>query len=836
MRLRLALVFTAVFAAACSSGDGSWLISDGGVTLEVTTDPYAMILRDEDGRVVLQSISAAEAGAKGGDGYAPVAWTTGDIEMKPHILTKGQYLYKQSLDPWRESFKVAAVRREGIHKLTVELEGGGATAVIVHELRDHALRVSATLEGKRPRAWAFAFRSPEDEGFLGMGERFTRTNFRGASIYSWAEEGGIGQGEGTKAGPTNPFPNGESMTYFPIPFFLSTRGYGFWLDSTWRNTFDFAVDPADVWRVWDTGPKTAFEVFLPRRDDARPWPQRIIDAFTARVGRPMAPAPWIFGPRRRVGRGSMVGDVGEIEAMRDQDLALTAVDDSVHFLPKGSHVGVEDELAAWTKRAHALGYKVLGYYNSLFADLPDSPIYDFLSEGKKKGYFLKNEDGSLSTVELVSGSYLPVLQVDVTNPDAVAWYQKTFDWALDLGYDGWMQDFGEYVQTNQYGANGMSGEELHNLYPVLYDKAVYDKMENGPRKGDWLAFARAGYTGSSAYTPAAWSGDPAASFEDTDGLPSMPRAAINIGISGVPHWGGDIGGFHCASDGSAAADGELWARWIQQGSMTPVMMDQNACVFNTKTPDVPKASIWTSDDAKESWRTYARLHTRLFPYIYAYSRVATETGVPIVRHLFLEHPDRVDLAGVDDEYYFGEALLVAPVVVRGARTKKVVLPEGRYLAWPDAVAYRGPKRIEVDAPIRKLPLFLRDGYLVPMLDPAIDTLAEENSPRVIGPQDVDDVYDVVGYFAAATGATFRLHDGATFTVRMDGPLDTSALGDMTNETAFSTCEATCWLAENLDGGKVYRLRVSGRREIKLGGVTLATTAPRRIRWDLYIEK
>lgn len=834
MKARL-LVASLLFLSACTTEQGPWVLFGDGVTLEVFTDPYGIRVRDGSRRVVLESVDAAAARSGADDGYAPVAWTTGGIEMKPHILTKGQYLYKQTLDPWRETFEVKGVEKDG-NTITVELKGGGATAYITHELRANALRVTARLEGKRPRAWAFAFKSPESEGFLGMGERFTRTNFRGTSIYSWAEEGGIGQGEGTEPSETNPFPNGESMTYYPVPFFVSTQGYGFWLDSTWRNTFDFAKDPADVWRVWDTGPTTAFEVFLPPAADPRPWPQRIVDAFTARVGRPMLPAPWVLGPRRRVGRGSTVDGLAEIQAMREQDLAITAVDDAVHFLPKGSHVGVEDELAAWTETAHALGYKVIGYYNSLFADLPDSPIYDFLEEGKKNGYFLKNDDGTLSTVELVSGTYLPVLQVDFTNPDAIAWYQRTFDWALDLGYDGWMQDFGEYVQTNQYGANGMSGEELHNLYPVLYDKAVYDYMENGPRKGDWLAFARSGYTGSSAYVPVAWSGDPAASFEDTDGLPSMVRAVINIGISGVPHWGGDIGGFHCASDGSAAADGELWARWIQQGALTPVMMDQNACVFNTKTPDVPKASIWTSDDAKESWRVYAKLHTRLFPYTYTYSHLATATGVPIVRHLFLEHPDDLSLASVDDEYYFGEAILVAPVVARGARKKKVVLPAAAYLAWPEGEILRGPKQVTVDAPLRKLPLFLRDGYLVPMLDPVIDTLAIETSMKVMGPTDVNRVYDVTGFFADSTGTTFTLYDGERLGVAISGPLITKALGAASDAVAFENCKSVCWMGESLDGGKVYRLKVNAEGNLKLGGLELLSDVKRRIRWDLYLEQ
>src|SRR5262249_4001733 len=153
----------------------------------------------------------------------------------------------------------------------------------------------------------------------------------------------------------------------------------------------------------------------------------------------------------------------------------------------------------------------------------------------------------------------------------------------------------EYTQADAVGANGMSGEELHNLYPVLYQKAAHDKLESGPHAGDWLLFARAGYTGASQYVPVVWSGDPAASFDPADGLPSMVRAAINMGISGVPNWGGDIGGYHCFADGAEKADGELLTRWIEQGSMEPDMHDENACVGSDSSA---KATIWTSPDAQ----------------------------------------------------------------------------------------------------------------------------------------------------------------------------------------------------------------------------------------------
>ena len=140
------------------------------------------------------------------------------------------------------------------------------------------------------------------------------------------------------------------------------------------------------------------------------------------------------------------------------------------------------------------------------------------------GYFLTDATGAFPNVwVLTGGNIVQLYVVDFTSAAASTWYAATFDEATDLGYSGWMYDFGEYVQPEVVASNGMTGEEVHNLYPVLYARALHDHMEAGPLAGDWFAFMRSGYTGSAQYVPAVWSGDPAASFEDSDGLPSMVR-------------------------------------------------------------------------------------------------------------------------------------------------------------------------------------------------------------------------------------------------------------------------------------------------------------------------
>lgn len=851
-----------VGVAGCGGGSGiqlpdSWTLAANGITVVVTRDPYGYVVRDDTGKVVLSTLGSASD-----DGYAPIAWTTGQTNWAPFPLTKGQYIFSLDADPWRAGWRVVAASQPDPQTLQLTLSGHGGDIVITHTVSASDLRVEAELQGgTTPRAWSAAFATPPDEGFLGFGERYNRTNQRGIDIYDWAEEGGVGTGEGTIAGPNNPLPNGQAMTYFPVPFFLSTRGYGFWLDTTWRSEFNLATDRTDAWRTWEIGPSLAYEVFLPIPGDSRPWPYHIIDEFTARTGRPMLPPAWTLGPRRRIGRCNMqtidpdgTGPMPavtehEIQAMRDLDLAITGVDDSVHFLPRGSHLQQQpcagdpalpwDQLLSqWTDYGHSLGYKMDCYYNSLFStpDTTNNSIANVTQEGLDNGYFLNDADGNPIEVWLSSGGSTNVYQVDFTNPAATAWYQDKLDWAVNVGYDGWMYDFGEYVQPETVGANGMTGEELHNLYPVLYDKAAHDHLETTRLAGQYLTFARSGYTGSQQYTPMVWSGDPAASFEDSDGLPSMARAGINLGVSGVPQWGGDIGGYHCIADGGAAANGELIARWIEQGSMSPNMQDQNACAFQMDS--VPKATIWSSPDAMAAWKKYARLHTRLFPYLWKLANDAHATGAPYMRHVFLENPDRPDLASVDEAYYLGPALYVAPVVTRGATTKDVDLPDGWYLDWDAQKLIAGGGMVTLDAPLSKLPLLLRDGYLVPMLDPSIDTLMDTSNAAVVGPSDVSGVYDVVGLLSTTTGsAEFSFVEGGQVQATWAGGFAAPAgLTLAPDEASLADCAGGCYLMQDLGGG-LLRVRITqdDGQTITAGGLTVSSTnVGRRIRWDLYL--
>ncbi len=842
---------------ACSSGDilpDEWHLTgdDGSISVDIKRSPYSFTVHDGSGRTVLSSLGNGQH-----DGYGAVGWTSGQTSWSAGV-SEGYYSFAPLLDPWRDHADVVGISAgapSGFAAVLASVGIGGQTSCMTvrHTITGSSLRVEASVAlpaaSPAPRAWSTAFASTPDEAFLGLGERYDHTNQRGQSPYSWPEEGGIAEGEGALSSSTNPYPNGESMTYYPVPFFLSTEGYGFWLDSTWRNQFELDSVRDDAWRAWHIGPTLAFEVFVPRQapgapDDslvpAPPWPLQIIDEFTAETGRPMVPPSWSFGPRRRIGMGDQVGGVPEYLAMRQNHLPLTVIDDNTHFLPDGSEIGQEAALSAWVATLRQSGYRAVAYFNSLFSAKPNANNASDVAFGVANHYFLANAAGTPETVFLISGSAQSVYQLDFTSPTATSWYTAMFDRALSLGYSGWMYDFGEYVQPDMVTSTEISGEQYHNQYPVDYQHAAYQALSNDPLALDneWFFYARSGYTGSQQWTPMVWSGDPDASFDDAEGVPAQVRAGINLGVSGVANWGSDISGFKCLADGSQAANGELLTRWIEFGAMCSNMHDENACSGGTG----PKATLWTSPDGYAAWQTYAGLHTRMFPYLTALAQKAHTTGEPLMQHLFLRNPGRHDLASIDDAYYFGPSLLVAPVVARGATSRTLDLPPGLYFDWRDQLLYDGTAAngvpIAIAAPLAKLPLLLVDGQLLPLLDPSIQTV-DDRLPKgsgTVGLADVAGVYDVVGLVSTSTaGAQFAFSDGTAVSTAWNGNFAPGALTSVDVPT-LATCDG-CFRTDPVAAAPtVTRVRVSSTADVTAGGLVLHNGTNRRLRWDLYLHQ
>ena len=820
--------------------------SQASVTLHL--DSFRMTIANAAGRVLLDSTDPGSSVAGDDVGaYASLGITHHAVIMQPSIV-EGWDHQRGTDEPWLQTTAVAAAQTTAT-SASVDLFDPANDATTIHLdiavegadvsvdsalVRDPDAPSPVAQEGDDARPglnqMGQAFHLPADEHFFGLGERFVTVDHRGRHFECWTEEGGLGQGESAPPGPTNPSPNGPGMTHAPIPFLLSSRGYGLWMDTTWRTGFSLGADDSSVWRLYAAEPALHYHVFV--HDN----PLDTLADYTALTGRATLPAAWVFGPRRRVDHGTMVDGVPEYQALRDKGVPTTMVDDTTHFLPGASQVGREDELAAWTATVHGLGFKAIGYFNSYVSVSKDSaaPLVDY---GRAHDFFVKLDDGTEFDTFMMSGGAQNVATIDLTNPDAVAWYHTLLQQALDLGYDGWMLDFGEYLPARAVLSDGRTGWEAHNAFPVVYQKAVFDYLRS-VRGDDFMFFARAGYSGSQAVIPVMWSGDPSASFDDVKGLPANVRAGINAGISGIPYWGSDISGYTCLND--PPADKEVYLRWAEFGALSPDMHDENAC-SQAPAGAPPKWTLWSDQETTDVYGRYARLHTRLIPYLYAAAKEAADTGVPIMRHPILMHPAEPDALSVEFDYYFGPSLYVAPVVRRGATTRDVWLPPGRWVDWWTLDSLDGGGHVTRDAPLDTIPLFLRSGGIVAMLDPSIETLAQESNPSVVGPSDVADVLDVRAAIDADTASgQATLVDGTSLAVSL-GAGDVALPGAVSvagSEAELSSC-TSCGLIEPLSGGAT-RVRISTDLQpavtLAAGSLALEHHSPNpvRIRWDVVV--
>jgi alpha-glucosidase (family GH31 glycosyl hydrolase) len=272
-----------------------------------------------------------------------------------------------------------------------------------------------------------------------------------------------------------------------------------------------------------------------------------------------------------------------------------------------------------------------------------------------------------------------VALVDFTNPDAVAWWQGLLKGILlDEGFDGWMEDFGEAVPGNALLADGTTARESHNRYPVLYHRASYEAIQH--HKPDALQFCRGGYLGAQQYAKAFWPGDQTVDWSAECGIGCVIPSGVSMGLMGVAAWGSDIAGcmdFPSLENGfgGGSEDEELWIRWCQMGAMSPLMREHLG--FLTGKP----ADVWSSPATTDAWRRAGGWHTALFPYLYTAAHICSSTGMPILRGLMIDFPDDPESWTLTTQYLLGPAMLCAPVIHKGARSKDVYLPSG---TWTDS--------------------------------------------------------------------------------------------------------------------------------------------------------
>lgn len=518
-----------------------------------------------------------------------------------------------------------------------------------------------------------------DEHFYGLGERFTGLDLRGQRVDCWVEDA---QGcTGTRS-------------YKAVPFLISSRGYAVLVDTTTAVSFDLARSNTGAWSV--TVPDEVLDYYL-----ITGTPAECLAAYRDLTGPALLPPTWAFGPWISGGfRQDSADDVRErARRIREHRFPCDVLHLDTYWQPHGSWSDMRWDTEAFPDpRGLVEDLAGEGFHVSLWMNPHigvDSPYY---TEADRNGWFLRTASGATWIGQIWGGTHPDTALLDLTHPGAVDWFRARVRQALASGASVLKTDFGEAVPADAVAHNGMTGDRLHNLYPLLYNDLVAEVTRETTAEGHGLTWGRSTWTGGQRHG-AKWTGDPEASWQD---LAATLRAGLSLSLTGHPFWSHDIGGFH------GTPDAELFVRWAQFGLLSPLSR------FHGMTSRLP----WDfGEEAYTAVLHAARLRMSLLPYVCTAAAESVRTGEPIARPMPLDHPDRPDAHAADLQYLLGPDLLVAPLYAPGGR-RQVWFPPGEWLPYGGDVPVTGPAWQRVEVPLASAPLWLRTGTLLLTAPPA----------------------------------------------------------------------------------------------------------------------
>jgi alpha-glucosidase (family GH31 glycosyl hydrolase) len=687
-------VFVAVAAALVLAPSAAAQVDAGPLEARIAADPWRLSFADGTGRTVL-----AEAPGTGGGPTGTLGFRTAAGWFHATRLLHA----RRSGARWQGT--VATTDPRGT-RIEVEL-GTDAAGVI-----GLGARVVGPTAGEVTHT-GIAFEARDRERYLGFGERSNSVDQRGREVENYVAEGPFEEDERAVIPlfvPAWGFHPRDDATYFPIPWLLSTHGYGLLVDSPETSLFRLGTDSPDAWSVEVESSVLRLRVF------AGPTPAAVVRRLTARLGRqPPPPAPFVFGPWYQ----PRDDEQAILAQLRERDVPLSVAQTYTHYLPCESQAGRRDQERERVARFHQQGLAVTTYFNPMICT-----AHSRYPEAAQGG-LLRTLAGEPYVFRYSTLESFVVSQFDFTAQQGRELYGRLLGEAIADGHDGWMEDFGEYTPLDARAADGGTGSALHNRYPTQYHCGAFAAAPGSAR------FVRSGWTGTARCAPIVWGGDPTVDW-GFDGLRSVVTNGLTMGLSGVSTWGSDIGGFFALFENRLTP--ELLIRWIQVGAVSGVMRTQ---ANGIRIPDSPRPQVW-DPEILPHWRRWAKLRTQLYPYLAAADRSYRRTGLPIMRHLALAYPLDPRAAARDDQFLFGPDLLAAPVLDPGAVRRPIYLPRGSWIDLWRSTRYRegdgglslgrvrmlgGERHVELPAPLGELPLLARAGTLLALLPPDVATLA-----------------------------------------------------------------------------------------------------------------
>jgi len=539
------------------------------------------------------------------------------------------------------------------------------------------------------------------EVIYGLGERFTPFVKNGQSIDIWNEDGGTG----------------SEQAYKNVPFYISSRGYGVYVNHSENVSYEVASEK--VSRVQFSVEGECLEYCLISGSDMK----EVMKNYASITSRPSFPPAWSFGLWLSTSFLTKYDEetvLGFIDGMKERDIPLDVFHfdccwmeefEWCNFTWKESTFPNPRGMLAKIKEK---GIKVCVWINPYIGQ--KSKLFD---EAMEQGYLLMKDNGNVWQWDMwQDGMGL----VDFTNPKACKWYQLKLMELIEMGVDCFKTDFGERIPVDVKYHDGSNPYKMHNYYAYLYNKTVFDLLEDCFGKDEAVLFARSA-TANCQQFPVHWGGDCVSTY------PSMAeslRGGLSFTMSGFGFWSHDIGGFE---DGCSP---DLYKRWTQFG-----LMSTHSRYHGSGQYKVP----WLyGDESVEVTRKFTKLKARLMPYLYSMAHYTHATGIPMMRAMVLEFGGDEACLYLDRQYMLGDGLLVAPIFSNNGSVK-YYLPEGKWTNILNDEPKQGGRWYDESFDYMNMPL-----------------LARENSIIVYGAVDTKAAYD---YTEDVCVNIYELADGAT---------------------------------------------------------------------------
>jgi len=512
------------------------------------------------------------------------------------------------------------------------------------------------------------------EAIYGFGERFTRLNKVGQTIDLIMDEA---------------YGTTSTRSYKNIPFFLSTKGYGVFFNHS---------SPITCW----VGSKSVVNTQIAVEDKFLDYYvitgdiKEILSQYTDITGKGVVPPKWSFGYWQSKISYKSAEEVLEIaNKLREAEIPCDVIHLDTHWFKEDWYCDLEFDKERFPDPEKFLDdLKQLGFKVCLW-QLPYIPERNKLFEELKavEG-FVKTKDGNIYDTKrcLTPGFQGIVGCIDFTNPKAIEIYKKWIRGLLKLGVKAIKTDFGENAPLEGVYHDGTPGHQMRNLYPLLYNKVVAEVTKEVT--GDICIWSRSAWAGNQRY-PVHWGGDSSVNWEN---MTPQIEGGLSFGLSGFQFWSQDIGGF------LGATKGDILIRWMQVG-----LFHSHSRIHGSGKREIYKFK----SEVQRICSNYIQLRYQLLPYIYGSAYDCVEKSLPMTRALVIEYQNDPNTWNIGNEFMFGNSLLVAPIM-DNTNKRAIYLPMGLWTDWWTCERIHGGKWINIETDIETLPLYIREGGIVPM--------------------------------------------------------------------------------------------------------------------------